>query len=74
MEKWKRMGRCTQRVVSKEAQFEKNPRGSFQGEFASIEYRATYELGGAKREVVTFQKEPDGNWRVNGFSLGDPRD
>ncbi|HEY1765222.1 MAG TPA: M56 family metallopeptidase [Opitutaceae bacterium] len=66
---WRTLGQCSRRSLSKEIQFTKDKFG----EFADLQFDADYGAGGKKVEVVSFQKEPDGVWRICGFSIGDKK-
>jgi beta-lactamase regulating signal transducer with metallopeptidase domain len=65
-------GRCMKREVAKEVAFETDPKGSkYEGEWATVVFKSTFEKGPVKTQLVSLKKEKSGFWRIAGYSIDD---
>jgi beta-lactamase regulating signal transducer with metallopeptidase domain len=65
-------GKCTKREVAKEVAFDTKPKGTkYEGEWATVVFKTTFEKGPVKTQLVSLKKESRGFWEVAGYSIGD---
>jgi beta-lactamase regulating signal transducer with metallopeptidase domain len=65
-------GKCTKRAVAKDVTFETDPKGSrYEGDWANVVFRSSFEKGSDKSQLVSLKKEKDGFWKVAGYSIED---
>ena len=63
-------GRGTERHV-RSVRFETTASGKFAGDWAYVDFDSVHEKRRSLAEEVVFRQEPDGSWKVAGYSIGD---
>lgn len=64
-------GKSTERHLIKEVTFDTKPKGTkYEGEWATVVFKASFEKGPDKTQLVSLKKE-DGIWKVAGNSISD---
>lgn len=66
-----KMGKCSQRELAKDVRYETTPNGQFAGEWAYVVFKSSFANTGYKKQLVALKKEPDGVWKVAGYSIDD---
>jgi hypothetical protein len=64
---WPR-GSVVQRTLAS-TRFEKSFPGAPEGEYAVLAFRTAFEKEAGGTETVTLEREPDGIWRVVGYTI-----
>ena len=63
------MGKVTQRAMIETTYDKTFPGAPEEGDYATVEFRTAFANKSDGRETITLEREPDGVWRVIGYSI-----